>query len=123
MAFANNIALAQRYLPMLDEVYKDSSRTVVLDNPNVQFVGGNTVKVYKTSMDGLADYSRNGGYVNGAVNGAWETMTLSQDRGRSFQIDRMDNEETLDLAFGTLAGEFIRTKVTPEVDALNVRAA
>ena len=123
MAFANNIALAQRYLPMLDEVYKDSSRTVVLDNPNVQFVGGNAVKVYKTSMDGLADYSRNGGYVNGAVNGAWETMTLSQDRGRSFQIDRMDNEESLDLAFGTLAGEFIRTKVTPEVDALNVRAA
>ena len=123
MAFANNIALAQRYLPMLDEVYKDSSRTVVLDNPNVQFVGGNAVKVYKTSMDGLADYSRNGGYVNGAVNGAWETMTLSQDRGRSFQIDRMDNEESLDLAFGTLAGEFIRRKVTPEVDALNVRAA
>lgn len=25
----------------------------------------------------------------------------------------MDNEETLDLAFGTLAGEFVRTKVVP----------
>lgn len=117
MAFANSISLAQRYLPMLDEVYKDTSRTVILDNPNVEFVGGNAVKVYKTSMDGLADYGRNTGYVNGAVNGTWETMTLSQDRGRSFQIDRMDNEETLDLAFGTLAGEFIRTKVVPEVDA------
>lgn len=90
MAFANSITLAQRYLPLLDEVYKVNSRTAILDNPNVQFVGGNTVKVYKTSMDGLADYSRNGGYVNGAVNGTWETMTLSQDRGRSFQIDRMD---------------------------------
>ena len=51
------------------------------------------------------------------MNGSWETMTLSQDRGRSFQIDAMDNEETMDLAFGTLAGEFIRTKVAPEVDA------
>ena len=113
MPFANSIALAQRYLPMLDEVYKVASRSRILDNPNVEFVGGNTVKVFKTAMDGLGDYSRNGGYVEGAVNGTWETMTLSQDRARSFQIDRMDNEETLDLAFGTLAGEFIRTKVAP----------
>ena len=120
--YANTIALAQRYLPLLDEVYKYSSRSAVLDNPNVQFVGGNAVKVYKTSMDGLADYSRNGGYVNGAVNGVWETMTLSQDRGRSFQVDAMDNEETLDLAFGTLAGEFVRTKVVPEIDAYTFAA-
>ena len=120
--YANTIALAQRYLPLLDEVYKYSSRSAILDNQNVQFVGGNAVKVYKTSMDGLADYSRNGGYVNGAVNGSWETMTLSQDRGRSFQIDRMDNEETLDLAFGTLAGEFVRTKVVPEIDAYTFAA-
>ena len=113
MSFPNSIALAQRYLPMLDEVYKFSSRSAILDNLNVQFIGGNAVKVYKTSMDGLADYNRNSGYVNGGVNGAWETLTLSQDRGRSFQIDAMDQEETLDLAFGTLVGEFIRTRVVP----------
>lgn len=88
--YPNTIALAQRYLPLLDEVYKYSSRSAILDNQNVQFVGGNAVKVYKTSMDGLADYGRNSGFVAGAVNGAWETMTLSQDRGRAFQIDRMD---------------------------------
>lgn len=29
----------------------------------------------------------------------------------------MDNEETLDLAFGTLASEFVRTKEVPEGDA------
>lgn len=114
---ANSIALALRYLPMLDEVYKYGAKSSILDNPNVQFIGGNAVKVFKTAMDGLGDYSRNTGYVNGDVTGTWETMTLSQDRGRSFQIDRMDNEETLDMAFGTLAGEFIRTKVVPEVDA------
>lgn len=120
--YPNTIALAQRYLPLLDEVYKYSSRSAILDSQNVQFVGGNAVKVYKTSMDGLADYGRNSGFVAGAVNGAWETMTLSQDRGRAFQIDRMDNEETLDLAFGTLAGEFVRTKVVPEVDAYTFAA-
>ena len=32
-------------------------------------------------------------------------------------VDAMDNEETMDMAFGTLAGEFIRTKVAPEIDA------
>lgn len=117
MSFPNTIALAERYLPRLDAVYKMSSRTAILDNPMVEFIGGNAVKVFKTSMDGLADYSRNNGYVAGGVNGSWETLTLTQDRGRAFQIDREDNEETLDLAFGTLAGEFIRTRVTPEVDA------
>ena len=114
---ANSIALAQRYEPLLDEVYKAYSKSSVLDSTAVQFVGANTVKVYKTSMDGLGNYNRNTGFVAGSVTGVWETMTLSQDRGRTFMVDRMDNEETLDLAFGSLAGEFIRTKVVPEVDA------
>lgn len=113
----NSIALAQKYLPLLDEVYKASSRTAFLDETDAQFVGANAVKVFKTSMDGLGNYNRNTGYVDGSVTGTWETMTLTQDRGRSFMIDRMDNEETLDMAFGRLAGEFIRTKVVPEVDA------
>lgn len=114
---ANTIALAQAYLPVLDEVYKASSRTAILDNTKVDIVNGNTVKVYKTSMDGLADYSRNSGYVAGDVNGSWETLALSKDRGRAFIVDAMDNEETLNMAFGTLASEFIRTKVSPEIDA------
>ena len=113
----NSIALISKYVSLLDEVYKYSSRSAILDNPNVQFIGGNAVKVFKTAMDGLGDYSRNNGYVNGNVNGSWETMTLEQDRGRSFMIDAMDNEETLGQAFGTLTGEFLRTMVVPEIDA------
>ena len=119
---SNSIALAQRYLPMLDEVYKASAKAAILDATKVEIVGGNTVKVFKTSMDGLGDYSRNAGFVDGDVTGTWETLTLTKDRGRSFMIDRMDNEETLDMAFGTLAGEFIRTKVVPEVDAYTFAA-
>lgn len=114
---ANSIALAQTYLPLLDEVYKASSKTAVLDATQVEIVNGNTIKVFKTSMDGLGNYNRNTGFANGDVTGTWETMTLSKDRGRSFIVDRMDNEETIGMAFGTLAGEFIRTKVAPEIDA------
>ena len=68
-------------------------------------------------MDGMGNYARNTGFVDGSVTGTWETMTLNKDRGRSFMIDAMDDEETIGMAFGTLAGEFIRTKVVPEVDA------
>ena len=114
---ANNIALAQSYLPLLDEVYKVSSRTAILDATKVDILNGNTIKVFKTSMDGLGNYNRNTGFSAGDVTGAWETLTLSKDRGRSFMVDRMDNEETLDMAFGSLASEFIRTKVAPEIDA------
>ena len=113
----NSIALAQKYLPMLDEVYKAYSKTAILDAQNVSFAGANVVKVFKTSMDGLGNYGRNTGFVAGDVTGTWEQLQLSKDRGRSFMIDRMDQEETLDQAFGTLAGEFVRTKVVPEVDA------
>lgn len=116
---ANSIALAQKYLPILDEVYKASAKTSILDaaNERVRFVGGNTVQLFKTSIQGLGNYSRNAGFVAGDVTGTWESLTLSKDRGREFSIDAMDNEETLGMAFGTLTGEFIRTQVSPELDA------
>ena len=68
-------------------------------------------------MDGLGDYSRNGGYVDGDVALTNETVAFNYDRGRAFTIDAMDNEETAGVAFGKLASEFIRTKVVPEMDA------
>lgn len=113
----NSFVLAQNFLPMLDEVYKASSKTSVLDATHVDIVNANTVKVFKTAMDGMGNYGRNTGFVEGSVTGTWETLTLTKDRARSFMVDAMDNEETIGMAFGTLAGEFIRTKVVPEVDA------
>lgn len=114
---ANSIALAQKYLPLLDEIYKAESKSAILDSTNVKFLNANTIQVFKTSMDGLGNYDRNTGFVPGDVTGTWESMTLQRDRGRTFMIDRMDNEETIDMAFGTLVGEFLRTKVVPEIDA------
>jgi len=46
-----------------------------------------------------------------------ETVKCNFDRGRMFTVDTMDNLETAGIAFGRLAGEFIRTKVVPELDA------
>ena len=116
---ANSIALAERFLPILDEIYKQESKTAILEgaNSNIRFLGGNKIELFKTSMDGLGDYNRNTGFVTGSATGTWESMALTQDRGRSFQIDVMDSDESLGMAFGTLAGEFIRTQVVPEVDS------
>lgn len=113
------ITLASKYQPILDEIYKNASLTASMDAATkpVNFGGANAVNVFKTSMVGLGDYSRSTGYPVGDVAGAWETLTLSKERGRAFSIDRMDDEETLGMAFGTLAGEFIRTQVAPELDA------
>ena len=115
----NSIALAEKFLPILDGVYKRESLTARLLGANalIRFDGANKVSVFKTNPDGLADYSRNNGFVNGSVTAGWESYTLTKDRGVSLSIDRMDNEETLGMAFGTLAGEFARVKEVPELDA------
>lgn len=119
MPYNNTFELAEAFLPILDEVYKANAKTSILDaaNERVRFIGADTVSLYTTNMDGLGDYSRNAGFVTGSVTGAWEPYTLTQDRGRSFMVDTMDNDETLGMAFGTLAGEFQRLHVAPEIDA------
>ena len=114
-----SIALAQKFQPILDEVYKLSSLTARMDTPvkPVNFAGANVVQIFKTDPIGLGKYSRVSGYPAGQITGTWETLQLATERGRSFVIDRMDDEETLGMAFGTLASEFIRTEVAPELDA------
>ena len=117
---ANSIALAKVYTDLLDEVYKKSALTANLESDESLARAGanaNEIVIPKISMDGLADYSRNSGYVNGDVTLTWETVKFNYERGRAFTVDDMDNEETQNIAFGKLAGEFIRTKVVPELDA------
>ena len=117
---ANAITLFKKYIDLLDEVYKQSSKTAILDgDATLVRAGANTneIIVPKLSMDGLADYSRNDGYVKGDVTLTNETVKFNYDRGRKFTVDAMDNEETAGLAFGKLSSEFIRTKVVPEMDA------
>jgi hypothetical protein len=114
-----SIELAEKFLPILDEIYALGSLTARMDAPTktVNFAGANVVSVFKTQVVGLGDYSRTAGYPKGQIVGTWETLTLTKERAREFAIDRMDDEESLGMAFGTLAGEFMRTQVIPEVDA------
>lgn len=116
----NVIELVNKYLPILDEQYKTEARSSILDiNPAFvqQTKDAKKVKIAKMNVDGLADYTRNGGFTTGAMDLTWEEHEFKIDRGRALQVDSMDNLETFGLAFGRLAGEFQRVKVIPEIDA------
>ena len=117
---ANSISLAQQFVPLLDEKYQMESLTSDLDGAvdlARQGANANELIIPIMTMQGLGDYSRNSGYVDGDVTLTNETVTCNFDRGRRFTVDTMDNVETAGIAFGQLAGEFIRTKVVPELDA------
>ena len=117
---ANNITLFKKYVPLLDEVYKNAALTSVLDSDASLAQAGanaNEIIIPKISMDGLGDYDRNSGYTNGDVTLTNETVKFNYERGRMFSVDAMDDEETAGIAYGKLASEFIRTKVAPEGDA------
>ena len=116
----NVIELAQKFVPILDEVYKNASLTAKLDGAAElarQGANANELIIPMLDMQGLGDYSRNSGYADGDVTLTNETVKCNFDRGRMFNVDYMDNLETAGIAFGRLSGEFIRTKVVPELDA------
>lgn len=119
----NNIELFKQYVPLLDEVYKLASLTSVLDGAAELARAGanaNELIIPKMDMSGLADYSRNSGYVDGEVTLTNESVKCNFDRGRMFTVDTLDNAETAGIAYGRLASEFIRTKVVPELDAFRL---
>ena len=116
----NSITLAKDYISLLDEVYENASLTsdLLSDSSTAkQGANANEILIPKLSMSGLADYSRNDGYTKGDVSLEWETVKFNYDRGRLFEVDSQDDEESIKLAFGRLSAEFVRTKVVPEDDA------
>lgn len=117
---ANSITLVKKYVDKLDDVYKLASLTDVLESDAStvrQGTNTNEIVIPKIDMDGLADYSRSGGYVDGDDKLTWETVKFDYDRGRAFSVDAMDNEETIGISFGMLSSRFVRNKVVPEMDA------
>jgi len=114
-------ALFKAYTPLLDEAYKLASLTSKLDTASelIRYTqGSREVVVPKMTLQGLANYDRASGYVGGEASLSLETLTMNYERGRMFSIDSMDNEETAGVAYGRLAGEFLRSYVVPEIDAV-----
>ena len=116
----NTLAFNSKLTGELDKALVQESKTGFLadNNMRAKFVGARNVLIPELDMQGLGDYDRDNGFANGTLTLSNTTYTLSQDRGRQFQIDREDEDETgvANLA-GQVLGEFVRTKVAPEMDA------
>ncbi len=102
----------------LDEAAVVESCTGWMDSntKNVIYNGGNEVKIPKLTMDGLADYD--GNYVEGNIDFRYQTVTMTQDRGRGFTFDEITTDETnYALNIASAMGTFQREHVIPEIDA------
>ncbi len=117
---ANSITYATKMTEELDRLFVQSAVTGFLtDNAlRAKFVGAHTVLIPDMELSGLGDYDRTTGFADGTVNVSNTAFELTQDRGRSFMLDAQDEDESgvANLA-GQVLGEFVRTKVVPEVDA------
>ena len=87
---ANQISKFKMYVDLLDEVYKTSSVTAVLDGAQElaqQGANADELVIPKIDMDGLADYDRSAGYTMGSVELTNETVKCNFDRGRRRRIN------------------------------------
>lgn len=116
----NTLATATLFQQTLDKVAVQEAVTGWMDANAGQVIynGGAEVKIPKMSTDGLGDYDRDLGYPQGGVTLEYETKTMTQDRGRKFQLDAMEiNENNFVTTGASVMGEFQRVSVIPEIDA------
>ena len=120
---ANIIEYASLFEANLDLLAVQTLKTGFMDtnSSQIRYNGGSEVKVPVLKVQGLGNYSRENGYVDGSINLEYQTLTMSQDRGRKFLIDAMDVDETNFVATaGNIMGEFQRTMLVPEIDAYRI---
>lgn len=116
----NNLEFSTILMTKLDQHILHGATTSWMENNagQVKYNGGNEVKIPTMSTSGLGDYDRDNGFSQGAVVLSYETYKMTQDRGRTFQLDRMDVDETNFVANATnVMGTFQTESVIPEIDS------
>lgn len=84
----------------------------------VQYNGGDEVKIPTMSTSGLGNYDRDKGFVQGSITLKYDTYKMTQDRGRTFQIDAMDVDESGFIATSAnVIKVFQEESVVPEIDS------
>lgn len=125
-----SIALATKFAPYTDELFKAESKTALLTNTDFDWNGAHTVSVWKISTAAMQNYGRNRSTVDNTTDSVsrygdlidlsaqTESFMLDNDRSFIFNIDKADQDETQQqvAAASALARE-LREVVIPEVDS------
>lgn len=116
----NSLEFASEFTSALDKKVVQGSVTGFFADNNfkAKFVGAKTVIIPDVDFVGLADYDHDNGFKKSGVKVENAAYTLTKDRGVQLQLDREDMDETgIANLSGQILGEFVRTKVAPEIDA------
>lgn len=116
----NTIEYSVNMMKQLDQhaVHGLTSGWMEQNAGQVIYNGGDEVKIPNMSTVGLANYDRDKGFVQGGVTLKYDTYKMTQDRGRTFQLDAMDvNESGFVATSANLIKTFQTEQVIPEIDS------
>lgn len=121
------IELATQFQAYTDEQFYSESKTSLVTNKDFSFDGAKTIKLYKMQSTEMEDFNRNGPILEGnksqygtisTLQGTMETFTISKDRSFTFEVDKMDTDETkMQVAAASALARQQREKVFPEIDS------
>lgn len=118
---ANQIEKVAVVQKKLDELIVAEMTTAWMEvnQSQLQYFGGDEVKIPMLTVDGMGNYKN--GYATGSATLKFQTKKMTQDRGRSFDIDVRDVDETAGIAtIFQIMNEFQITQVIPEIDAYRI---
>ena len=121
------IELATQFQAYTDEQFYSESKTSLVTNKDFSFDGAKTIKLYKMQSTEMEDFNRNGPILEGnksqygtisTLQATTETFTINKDRSFTFEVDKMDTDETkMQVAAASALARQQREKVFPEIDS------
>lgn len=121
MALPDNVNLAAKFSPKLDQAFKLNSYTDSYVNQNFDFDGVNQIKVYTLDTTDLVDYNmatnsdRYGGFSE--ITDSLQTFTLANDKAFKKSLDNANED---DSAKAKSAAEWLALEMNevlvPEID-------
>ena len=114
------INLASKYSPKVDERFQKAAQASLVTNSDYEFTGVETVNVYSIPTVPVNDYKREGANrygTPGELGNSIQSMTVKQDRGWTFTIDKGNKTQSqMVMDAGKAAGRQVAEVLIPEYD-------